>query len=273
MAAVSQTSHAASLTTFPSEQASIRPVSPSESDPHEANTAPSAVRQQVVDPPTSPAPHAPRHGTSPSTNSIPRLQQRSSSGIFSLAAAALDKTQTAFANISDPVIRPRNSLARLSLVPGSLPASEPASPVKKPVFRTPSTQSLTASPAVDGKQPAAAAPAKVVPLSQPYSETDPNRPPPVRQSPTDSKMHQTSSRLLRMTDDERPFTKVSESADFRLRGGGGRGSCQIGLVFLRQPNQADALRHTERDTAPHACLRLPDRPPPPQGPTLSLPPI
>jgi len=59
---------------------------------------------------------------------------------------------------------------------------------------------------VDGKQSAAAAPARV-PLSQPYTETDPNRPLPIRQPAADSKMHQTSSRLLRMTDDERPFTK------------------------------------------------------------------
>lgn len=219
MAAVSQTSHhAASLTTtFPSDQPTIRPVSPTEdSGLHPSDSPPPAVKpstdRQHIDPPTSPPPHPPhvsRHGTSPSTTSLPRLQQRSSSGIFGLAAAAFDKTQSAFANISEPVIRPRNSLARLSLAPGSLPTSEPASPVKKPVSRIPSVQSLTASPAVDGKVPAAAAPAKV-PLSQPYTETDPNRPLPVRQQPTDNKMHQTSSRLLRMTDDERPFTKVSE---------------------------------------------------------------
>lgn len=45
------------------------------------------------------------------------------------------------------------------------------------------------------------------PPSQPYSETDPNRPLPVRVGRVDNKMHQTSSRLLRMTDDDRPFTK------------------------------------------------------------------
>jgi hypothetical protein len=60
---------------------------------------------------------------------------------------------------------------------------------------------------VDGKQPASAAPAKV-PISQPYSETDPSRPLPHRSPVTNNTMHQTSSRLLRMTDDERPFTRV-----------------------------------------------------------------
>jgi hypothetical protein len=44
------------------------------------------------------------------------------------------------------------------------------------------------------------------PPSQPYATTDPNHPLPYKSS-TAAKMHQTSSRLLRMTDDDRPFTK------------------------------------------------------------------
>lgn len=47
------------------------------------------------------------------------------------------------------------------------------------------------------------------PPSQPYSTTDRNQPPPVLLLNSESKMHQTSSRLLRMTDDDRPFTRVS----------------------------------------------------------------
>jgi hypothetical protein len=47
------------------------------------------------------------------------------------------------------------------------------------------------------------------PPSQPYSETDPSLPEPTHLPRFDNKMHQTSSRLLRMTDDDRPYTKVS----------------------------------------------------------------
>ncbi|KAJ2901963.1 Developmental regulator flbA [Zalerion maritima] len=43
--------------------------------------------------------------------------------------------------------------------------------------------------------------------SQPYSKTDPNQPPPKLLPHVQNKMHQTSSRLLRMTEDDRPFTR------------------------------------------------------------------
>ncbi|PHH55939.1 Developmental regulator flbA [Ceratocystis fimbriata CBS 114723] len=43
--------------------------------------------------------------------------------------------------------------------------------------------------------------------SQPYDDTDPSLPPPVKVGPNANEMHQTSSRLLRMTDDDRPFTR------------------------------------------------------------------
>ncbi|KAI6785220.1 Developmental regulator-like protein [Emericellopsis cladophorae] len=138
-----------------------------------------------------------RHSSSPSLSSG-RTPQRSPSGIFSFAAAAFDKT----------TVRPRHSLARLSFTPGHLPSSEPTSPARKSIFRIPSNQSLAHGPIAEGKTqtPAAGTDSQQL-LSQPYSETDPNTPPPVKVSPRDSKMHQTSSRLLRMTDDERPFTK------------------------------------------------------------------
>jgi hypothetical protein len=60
----------------------------------------------------------------------------------------------------------------------------------------------------DGRQPS---PTLVLgdPPSQPYSETDPSLPEPTHLPRFDNKMHQTSSRLLRMTDDDRPYTKVS----------------------------------------------------------------
>jgi hypothetical protein len=58
----------------------------------------------------------------------------------------------------------------------------------------------------DGRQPS---PTLVLgdPPSQPYSETDPSLPEPTHLPRFDNKMHQTSSRLLRMTDDDRPYTK------------------------------------------------------------------
>ncbi|KAH6660438.1 regulator of G-protein signaling, partial [Truncatella angustata] len=45
------------------------------------------------------------------------------------------------------------------------------------------------------------------PISRPYSQTDPNTVQPIRLAAAKNKMHQTSSRLLRMTDDDRPFTR------------------------------------------------------------------
>jgi hypothetical protein len=62
---------------------------------------------------------------------------------------------------------------------------------------------------VEIKQFAPTVPAKDPPPSQPYSQTDPGRPPLIKFTPSsaESKMHQTSSRLLRMTDDDRPFTR------------------------------------------------------------------
>lgn len=139
------------------------------------------------------------------------LNQRSSSGFLAFAAAALDKTQSALANISEPSIRPRQSngaLARLSLLSSSNPNSEPTSPEKFHRLRSSSNQSLNSSYYLDGKLANQAALVNNPP-SQPYSATDPTRPLPIRfPSSSENKMHQTSSRLLRMTDDDRPFTKV-----------------------------------------------------------------
>ena len=95
------------------------------------------------------------------TASVSRLSlnQRSSSGFLAFAAAALDKTQSALANISEPSIRPRQSngaLARLSL----LSSSEPNSPEKFHRLRSSSNQSLTSSYKLDGKLASQAALAK-----------------------------------------------------------------------------------------------------------------
>jgi hypothetical protein len=163
-----------------------------------------AASPNIAAPPAHP--HSHRH-----TVSVSRLNQRSSSGIFALAAAALDRTQNAIATISEPSIRPRHSnstLSRLSLLSSSNPNSEPSSPDRKHRLKSASNQSLLASANLDSAI-ASQAPTTINPPSLPYSTTDPNLPPPIKSSPvTANKMHQTSSRLLRMTDDDRPFTKV-----------------------------------------------------------------
>lgn len=179
-----------------------RPLPPPPHHHHQDSVI--AASPTIAAPPAHP--HSHRH-----TVSVSRLNQRSSSGIFALAAAALDRTQNAIATISEPSIRPRHSnstLSRLSLLSSSNPNSEPSSPDRKHRLKSASNQSLLSSANLDSAI-ASQAPTAINPPSLPYSTTDPNLPPPIKSSPvTANKMHQTSSRLLRMTDDDRPFTKV-----------------------------------------------------------------
>ncbi|KAL6855817.1 regulator of G protein signaling [Trichoderma novae-zelandiae] len=141
-----------------------------------------------------------RHASSVSIASVPASvpaprHTRTASSILSRAAAALDRTHSAIASISEPVIRNRQSnstLARLSLTPSSHQSrDEPASPDRPTAFSYPSSQSLSSNQG-DSKQSSSASSA----LHSPITESSPP-----------SKMHQTSSRLLRMTDDDRPFTR------------------------------------------------------------------
>lgn len=131
------------------------------------------------------------HSSSPSTSS-----QRPG-GFLALAAAALDRT---FSGIGEQRVRPRQSLSRLSVGPDVLlPQSSPE--------KSSRYSSLLSTPLPgDGQNPSVSSLLKDIP-SQPYSATDASQPPPVHLSRLDNKMHQTSSRLLRMTDDDRPFTK------------------------------------------------------------------
>lgn len=125
--------------------------------------------------------------------------QPSNGGLFAFATAALDKR---LSGISDPRVRSRRSLTRLSIGPDSALGSGRPSPEKPSRHRiTPSNFSSSASLLGEGKSLSANPP------STPYTETDPNGPLPIHISRVDNKMHQTSSRLLRMTDDDRPFTK------------------------------------------------------------------
>lgn len=151
-----------------------------------------------------------QHQLSASTSSASLgARNPKSGGLFAFAAAAIDKT---IANISEPTIRSRPSasaLSRLSVVLDSpTGSSENSSRIRSFSSNSsaPSTPFLS-SPLSDTKRSSQSSLRD--PISKPYSETDPNRPPPVLLSGQENKMHQTSSRLLRMTDDDRPFTRVS----------------------------------------------------------------
>lgn len=144
------------------------------------------------------------HLSSSSTTSLTGSQK--SGSLFALAAAALDKT---FSGISEPRIRPRQSLSRLSIGPESALSSPLPSPEKSSSRHRTSSSNFSSSSTLlgEGKYSGTAALLKE-PASRPYSEADPNQPAPILIPRVDNKMHQTSSRLLRMTDDDRPFTKV-----------------------------------------------------------------
>ncbi|KAJ4420696.1 AMSH/STAMBP protein ubiquitin specific-protease [Neurospora sp. IMI 360204] len=158
-----------------------------------------SVRNPVAKP-TSPA--ASGSQTRQQTHlSSPSVSSQRTGGIFALAAAALDKT---LAGLGEARIRPRQSNGRLSAGPEST-VGGPLLPGPDNLSRS---RSASKSSPEDGKHLASSlVPGDPNPPAQPYSETDPNRPLPVRVGRVDNKMHQTSSRLLRMTDDDRPFTK------------------------------------------------------------------
>ncbi len=139
------------------------------------------------------------HASSASTSSLPRIvSQRSSGGILSRAK---DRTQSAFASISEPVLRPRQSnpgLARFTHGESLVPVTR-ASATAAPPSKSPSSDSLSSGEYTLASRN---------PPSQAYADTDASLPLPIRQTRAEPKMHQTSSRLLRMTDDDRPYTRV-----------------------------------------------------------------
>ena len=141
------------------------------------------------------------------------LIRSSSGGLLSLATAALDRTHNALANISDPVLRHRPSnpaLVRLSRGSGFFSSkSDGPSHHKNLSIRSVSSQSLPTSGILDARTSPQSPLVLEDPPSQRYSETDDHHPLPIRVVAPENTMHQTSSRLLRMTPDDRPFTRVS----------------------------------------------------------------
>lgn len=220
MAGNPQPSPSTTFTDTPSTTAAETNSSPSSRDPNCDNTQPA-----------KPASPSQKHSTAPSVShtvsqpsasksisgssnsqrhhhhhhhhhlSSPSISSQRSGGILAFAQAALDK-------IAEPRVRTRQSLGRLSTGPDFF--TSPQSSPDRSTRPRPSVIYPTSPPTAvgEGKHSGVSSALKDPP-SQPYSKTDPTRPPPIHVTRQDNKMHQTSSRLLRMTDDDRPFTKVS----------------------------------------------------------------
>ncbi|KAH8651720.1 hypothetical protein BGZ61DRAFT_229725 [Ilyonectria robusta] len=94
---------------------------------------------------------------------------------YAFAEAALDRTQSAFANISEPLIRPQQSngaVARLFLLPSSNPSSEPTDTKKNNQLKSPSNQSLSSVSWT------------AIPLTRPLRRTTRHLSPPRPQTPS-----------------------------------------------------------------------------------------
>ncbi|KAK0735734.1 regulator of G protein signaling domain-containing protein [Apiosordaria backusii] len=151
--------------------------------------------------PSPPIAHRSHHSSSPSTTSL------RAGGFFGF----FDRT---LSGKSEPRVRSRQSLSRLSTGPETLATLAAASGIQSgqssPERSSRSVRSASQSYFTNPIPSSSAAGKQLSPRnppSQPYSETDPTRPEPTFVGRLDNKMHQTSSRLLRMTDDDRPFTK------------------------------------------------------------------
>jgi GTPase-activating protein SST2 len=149
-------------------------------------------------------------------------------GLFTLAALARDRTSSAIASFTEPTIRSRPSSSNLAKQSTTtvnappLPSAQAAVSASTEYIQN--TNKAENSEALRGSQTNLSVDHSrrshsstptgqrqslldTDPPSQPYDDTDTTQPKPILQNHS-NKMHQTSSRLLRMTDDERPFTRV-----------------------------------------------------------------
>ncbi|KUJ10309.1 RGS-domain-containing protein [Mollisia scopiformis] len=146
------------------------------------------------------------------------------SGIFNFAALARDKTTSAIASFSEPALRSRPSSGSLYRTAQSSPVQEAPNNTKgaRSVESIGSGRNNTNSPKTSTTPPqtttshartdtlsSTTSLLETDPPSQAYANTSSDTPPPIAFVPPTNynKMHQTSSRLLRMTSDERPFTR------------------------------------------------------------------
>ena len=145
--------------------------------------------------------------------------------IFTLAALARDKTTNAIASLSEPSIRSRPSSSSLYRTAQNSPTSPSihSHGLSRSADSQTSTQEnsgsrnsstiLSPTNTKTGTVNSSSARQSLLetdPPSQAYSNTATDTPAPIQlpRSDNTNKMHQTSSRLLRMTSDDRPFTRV-----------------------------------------------------------------
>ncbi|GAB1318951.1 human AMSH/STAMBP protein ubiquitin specific-protease [Madurella fahalii] len=205
MAAASKSSRSSSSPETPSNSLPLREKNVGTSRNRSPSTSSLAASRSEVPAAAATAATAAAGPTSshrPHHLSHPSISSQRSGGLLAL----FDRT---IAGIGEPRVRPRQSLTRISTGLEQPLASGRSSPdrILRGTRPAPNyTTAVTSSP-TNGRLPS---PTLVpgTPPSQPYSETDPSQPEPTYVSRLDNnKMHQTSSRLLRMTDDDRPFTK------------------------------------------------------------------
>lgn len=115
-------------------------------------------------------------------------------------AALAQKTSNALASLSGSTLRSSTSYGSVSK-PHKLSATPVTPPFDNTYVQLTGT-SRPSSPALVDNPP------NSLPKRRLTIQRLPTPPHETRSSPPTPKMHQTSSRLLRMTEDERPFTKV-----------------------------------------------------------------
>lgn len=231
----SRPSSTTSLTNLPHITTSSHLISlePSASVPVSSTPAPT-LDSTYTHTRSSPASIAPAdfsslHGSrQPSSNNSANRQstfsnfstKQNRTGLFTLAQLARDKTTSAIASLSEPAVRNRPSYGSLNRLQYS-PALSSGN-----TSRSGHSQSNYFDPQIETEHPTSSSHTRsdtltslntrqlleTNPPSQAYSDTAADTPPTISHSANHNKMHQTSSRLLRMTNDDRPFTRVSETA-------------------------------------------------------------
>jgi len=222
------TSHSQLPTVSADHLASLKQPSPAIQE-SAANTIPSAVadtatsRSSFNDTLIRPASNYKYRQSIPSTTST----KQNRTGIFTLAALARGKTASAIASLSEPALRPRLSSSSLYRAEQSSPTSASHNSVSLPKSADSqastresthlprgSTHTLASTSSHSRTESLSSGTARrqslfeTNPPSQVYSNTASSTPAPIPPQGNYNKMHQTSSRLLRMTTDDRPFTRV-----------------------------------------------------------------
>lgn len=155
-----------------------------------------------------------------STFSLSSSSKQNLGGLYTLAALARDKTTSAIASLSEPSIRSRRSSNSLYLSAqnASSPSSRSPAETQHKYREIPDSRSHGTPPSTHQRREtltsniARQSLLETNPPSQAYADTAYDTPPiavPRPYRPANlNKMHQTSSRLLRMTNEDRPFTRV-----------------------------------------------------------------